>query len=124
MKSGRTLPFTIKEMLESQRMRIAVDNFKTSPTFMKALITELALEIFTVTKNTVIKKYNRNSSLCQRDMLPILREIDTDDLITFNIYFGLSPIEQQLYLAEKSNLSEHDRAELVEKLRKQMMEAS
>lgn len=124
MKSGRTLGFTVKEMLESQRMRIAVDNFQTSPTFMKALITELALEIFTVTKNTVIKKYNRNSSLCQRDMLPILREIDTDDLITFNIYFNLSPLEVQLYLAEKNGMSKEERTKLLEKLRKQMMEAS
>lgn len=124
MKKGRTLPFTINELLKSPRMKIAVGHFDNDPMFMKALLTELCLEVFNVTKNTVIKRYNTYSSLPQFEMLPLLREINPDDLITFNIYFSLSPLEVQLYLAEKNGIPKEERSKLLEKLRKQMMEAS
>lgn len=123
-KSKRTLAGTINELIDSPRMAIAVDNFSSDKMLMKALLTEMCLEVFNVSKNTVIKRYNTYSSLPQFEMLPLLREINPDDLITFNIYFNLSPLEVQLYLAEKNGMPKEERTKLLEKLRKQMMEAS
>lgn len=123
-KSKRTLAGTINELIDSPRMSIAVDNFSSDKMLMKALLTEMCLEVFSVSKNTVIKRYNTYSSLSQFELLPMLREINPDDLITFNIYFNLSPLEVQLYLAEKNGMPKEERTKLLEKLRKQMMEAT
>lgn len=125
MKSQRTLPFTIQELLNSVRMRIATETFEKDPMHMKALLTELCYEVFNVTKNTVIKKYNINSSLDQFELLPLLRETNVDDLITFNIYFGLTDLEAKLYQTDpKFQLSKEERLASLDKLKSRMMEAS
>jgi len=125
MKSGRTLPYTINQLLASPRMRIAAETFQTDPMFMKALLTELSLEVFTVTKSSILKRYNTHSDLAQYQLLPYLREINPDDLITFNIYFNLSPMEADLYASDpKFKLSPEERAKLFEKVKKHFMEST
>lgn len=125
MKKGRTLPFTINELLNSPRMKVAISNFNNDPMFLKALLTELCIEVFTVTKNTVIKRYNTYNSLAQFELLPLLREINPDDLMTFNIYFNMSELEAKLYSSDpKLQLTEEERSKLLSKLKKQLMESS
>ncbi len=124
MKSGRTLSYTINELMNSPRMRIAVDNFDNDKLFLKALLTELCMEVFNVTKYSVIKRYNTHSSLTQADMLPLLRSLNTDDLTTFNIYFNLSPMEMELYKADPLNKkTKEEKNELFQKVYKMFMES-
>lgn len=121
-KKNRTLALTIDELLDSVRFEIAVRNFKSDPMFMKAILIELGNEVFNVTKNTVIRKYNTFSGLDQFEMLPVLREVSPSDLTTFNIYFGLTPLEQKLYIADpKMTLDEDERKLLLDKLKQEFM---
>ena len=121
-KKNRTLGLTVDELLGSVRFEIAVRNFKSDPMFMKAILIELGNEVFNVTKNTVIRKYNTFSGLDQFEMLPVLREVRPSDLTTFNIYFGLNKLEQKLYMADpKMTLSEDERKLLLDKLKQEFM---
>lgn len=123
-KGKRGIAITVDDLMQSVRLKIAVDNFETDPMLLKAILTEFALELFNCTKNTVIKKYNMYNSLTQEQMLPLLRSISPDEVLNANIFWSLSPLEVQLYLAEKNGMPKEERTKLLEKLRKQMMEAS
>lgn len=121
-RKHRTLGFTVNELLESKRFRIAVDNFKNDSMFMRAILTELGLECLTVAKNRTIKTYNVNSSLSQFELAPLMRNLNVDDFDTFNLYFSLSDAEQALYTGDiKGNLSEDERKVLFEKVKAQFM---
>lgn len=121
-KSNRTLGYTINHCLESKRMEIAASNFKEDPMFMKALLTELSLEVFNVTRSFMVKRYNMHSTMDAFELAPLLRSTDVDDLNTFNIYFNLSPLEQKLYVADpKGKLTDEERSELLSKLKKEYM---
>lgn len=121
-RKGRNLNFTINEMLDSVRWRIAIQNFNQDRSFMEALLTEFGLECLTVAKNKVIKTYNMNSGLAQFEMAPLLRNIGVEEYDTFNIYFSLSEAEQALYLGDiKGTLTEEKRTELLDRVRKQFM---
>ena len=119
-RKGRTLGITVKELLDSKRFEIAISNFKDDPMFMKAILIELGGECINVARNTIIKNYNSYSSLCQFEMSPFLRSIDTFD--TFNIWWGLSPLEQKLYSVDPKNiLSIDERSKLLAKLKLEFM---
>lgn len=123
-KGKRGIAITVEDLMQSVRLKIAVGNFETDPILLKAILTEFALELFSCTKNTVIKRYNNFNSLTQESMLPLLRSIAPDEVINANMFWNLSPIEIQLYLAEKNGMSKEEQTTLLEKLRKQMMEAN
>lgn len=123
-KGKRGIAITVEDLMQSVRLKIAVDNFETDPMLLKAILTEFALELFNCTKNTVIKKYNMYNSLTQESMLPLLRSIAPDEVLNANMFWSLSPLEVQLYLAEKNGMPKEERTLLLEKLRKQMMEAT
>jgi len=119
-RKGRTLALTINELLESPRFRIAVDNFKEDPMFMRAILTELGMEAEKVAKSTIIKHYNTFSSLDQYEMLGMLRSVDKFE--TYNIWWSLNETEKQLYMADpKGQLTPEKRIELLDRLKKQFM---
>ena len=120
-RKNRTLAYTVQELLESTRLRIAIDNFKNDPTFLKAIFIELGAESERVAKYTVIKQYNMFSGgLRNYELLPLLRSIT--DFTSYNIFWNLSPTEQQLYLGDiKGNLTEEERTVLFEKVKNELM---
>lgn len=122
-KGKRGIAITVEDLMQSVRLKIAVQNFETDPMLLKAILTEFALELFSCTKNTVIKRYNTFSGLTQESMLPLLRSIAPDEVLNANVFWNLSPIEIQLYLAEKNGMPKEERTKLLEKLRVQFMES-
>lgn len=119
-RKNRTLAYTVQELLESPRLRIAIDNFKNDKSFLRAILIELGAESERVAKYTVIKQYNTFHGLNQFELLPMLREVS--DFTTYNIFWALSPTEQQLYLGDiKGNLTEEERTALFEKVKKELM---
>lgn len=122
IRKGRTLNLTVDELLTSKRLEIAINNFKHDPMFLKAILIELGLECLTVAKNTIIRHYSMYSSLDKYELAPYLRSVN--DFHTFNIHFGLSDIEKELYLGDiKGDLSEEKRKELFDKVKKKFMES-
>lgn len=119
-RKGRTAAFTIDEMLDSQRFRIAYNYFDVDKSFMRAMLIELLWECTNVVKSTVIKKYATHSSLDQFEMIPLLRSVSEFD--TYNIWWGMSELEKQLYVEDpKHKLNPEEREELLNKLKTKLM---
>lgn len=119
-RKNRTLSLTVKELLESKRFEIAVNNFKDDPMFMRAILIELGAEAERVAKYAIIKQYNLHSSLNQFEMLPLLRNFN--DFDSYSIWWSLSEAEKQLYMADpKGQLTPEKRSELLERVKKQFM---
>ena len=137
-KKGRDLALTIKELLESPRMKLAVAAFAKNKTMMKALLTELGMEAESVAKYAVIRAYAANKELTSREILAILRRVgvinsddrdpedvlkgmpkkDFNEMNTYNIYFGMSKEEAKLYLDEiNPTLSESDKNKLLDQVK-------
>jgi hypothetical protein len=122
-RKGRTASFTIEEMLDSVRWRIAVDYFHTDKSFMRAMLIELLWECTNVTKSTLIKRYAQHSSLSAFEMIPFLRA--TDEFDTYNLWFGLSEVERDLYLGDiKGTLSPEEREQLLTRVKEKFMQSS
>lgn len=121
-RKGRTAAYTIDQMMESVRWRIAVDYFDMDKSFMRAMLIELLWECTNVTKSTLIKRYAQHSSLSAFEMIPFLRA--TDEFDTYNLWYSLSEQERDLYLGDiKGTLSKEQKAELLEKVRVKFMES-
>ena len=119
-RKGRTLGLTVNQLLESKRFEIAINNFKDDPMFMRAILIELGAEAEKVAKYCIIKEYNNHSSLDQFEMLGLLRAYS--DFDRYGIWWSLSGIEQQLYMADpKALLTPEKRTELLDRVRKQFM---
>lgn len=114
-KKGRTLSFTVKELMESERLKLAIQFFDKDPLLMKAILTELALESLMVGKNTIIRRVNA-SSLDKFELIPWLRSLDLDEYNTFNIYWGLTDVERQLYLAKVNGATKEEMDAIVDKV--------
>lgn len=120
-KKGRTLGITVDDLLESPRFKLALENYESDPMFMKAILIELGMECLKVGKNTIIKAYATHSSFDQFEMKPFLSNIT--DFTSFNIWWKLSKLEQQFYIADpKHKLTKRERKVLFEKIRKEFME--
>ena len=113
-RKNRTLAFTVGELMESPRLKLAVELFDKDPLLMKAILTELALESLMVGKNTIIKKVNISEGMPKFALVPMLRSLDVDDFNTFNIYWGMSDIERKLYVAKVNGASKEELEKLVE----------
>lgn len=121
-RRGRTIQLTLNELFESPRFRIAVSLFPSDPSFMRAILTELYLDTVTVVKSKLIKTYNNYNGLDQYEMIPLLRSVN--DFDSFQSYWGLSPIEAQLYSTDpKFKLSDLERADLLAKLHEKFMQS-
>lgn len=131
-KGNRGIAVTIKELMESQRLRIAVQQFENDPLFLKAILTELALEIFSATKSSitkiVAKAYGkgwedkdgimRGVGLDAFELVPYLRSLDVDSVNNLNLFWGLSPQEIELYKADpKGKMTPEQRKELLERVK-------
>lgn len=139
-RSKRDLALTIRELMESKRLDIAIRNWENDPMLLKAILTELGLEVMRAVKDRIIrvvgKSYGkgwvdevtglvRGKGLQQYELLPVLRELDVDDFNNFNIYWGLSPLEAELYLADiKGNLTPEERKAVFEKVKARFIKES
>ena len=122
-KYGRTLMTTLNDLFESPRLKIAVSSFDFDPQLLKALFLETCLETQQVVKNKMIKEYSTHSAMSAFELIPYLRSIN--EFTKYNIYYSLSPLEQQLYLGTlDKNLTEEQRKELLEKIQKKFMQSN
>src|SRR5690606_13332691 len=130
-KKGRNIAVTVNELLESVRMRIAVDAFKLGDSsYLRAILTELCLEIFGATKAVITREVGkacasgwvspetgerRGQGLTQGDVVSYLRSLDVDILTNLNIWWSLSDAEKALYLGDiRSSFSPKKEKETVE----------
>lgn len=121
-RKGRTAQLTITELFASPRFQIALDLFPSDPQFMRAILTELVMETTMVVKSALIKRYSCASSMSAFELIPYLRA--TDDFSTYNLWWSMTPEEIQLFSADpKHKLSKEEKAELLEFIRKRMMES-
>lgn len=116
-RAGRDLALTINELMQSKRLEIAVEMFqKGEPLMLKAIFTELGLEAQNVSKYTIIKKVNNMYGMPMRDLKPYLSRFD--EFITYNLWWGMTPVEQQYYMAKIEGASEKELSDLLEKVKK------
>ena len=121
-RKGRTLAITVDELLDSPRLKIALERYPTDKSFLRALLIELGYFSQTATRFKLIKTYATHSSLNQADMIALLRSIT--DIDNYECYFGLSEIERRYYMENpKFKLSQQESDELFEKIRKKFMES-
>lgn len=137
-KKGRDLAYTINELMDSPRLKIAVASFKKDPMLLKAIFTELGMEAESVAKYSVIRCYQQNEHLDRSELLPLLRAVGTinsdsrneDDIMvgmpkkeinemnTYNIWWGIGKSEVKLYLANLNpDLSDEDRQALIDEVK-------
>lgn len=138
-KKGRDLAFTVNELMESPRLKIAVASFEKDPLLLKAIFTELGQEAETVAKYAVIRAYQLNTALTKPEIVQILKKVgtinsnsvteenplvglpkkDLNEMNTYNIWWGLSPQEVKLYLGNLNpKLSEEDRQKLLDDVKR------
>lgn len=116
-KQGRTLGNTVQDLLDSKRLELSIDLYKRgNRSALKAILIELGKECLTVAKNATVREAGRNWSLPYYHAKPVLQHFN--DFQTFNIFWGLSDPEVQLYLAQIKGESEEE----VEKLSKKVAE--
>lgn len=122
-RKDRNLQFTIDQLFDSVRFKLAVEFFDKDPMLLRALITEICLETMNVVRSTLVKTYNNHNSLTAQNMIPLLRSVN--EFNTYNIYFSLSPAELKLYAEDpKGLLSTEERYELLTKIHHQLMESN
>lgn len=122
-KKGRTLNTTVEDLMESPRLRIAIDNFDNDPMLLKAILIELGYEAQSVGKNTIIKHYATHSSMDAFEMTPYLRNVS--EFTTYNIWWKISKAEEAYYMAMVNNkgITKTERKKLFKKVHKELMEA-
>ncbi len=119
-RKHRSFQFTLDELFNSARWKIALSLIDEDPMFMRAILTELYLDTVTVVKSKLLKTYAVHSSLNQFEILPLLRSVN--DFTTFNTFFNLSAEEQALYMADpKHQMTKEQKAELLARVRKNLM---
>ena len=122
-RKGRTAMMTINDLFESPRLRIAVENFEHDKQLLKAIFVEIVAEATQVAKNRIISEYSKHSNFRAFEMIPLLRNVS--DFTKWNIHWGLSPEEVQLYLVDPTNkLPTSERLELQKKVRERFMGTS
>lgn len=123
IRKGRTAMMTINDLFESPRLKIAVENFDKDRQLLKAIFVEIVAEATQVAKNRIISEYSKHSKFHAFEMIPHLRSVT--DFTKWNIHWGLSPEEIQLYLIDpKFKLTKQERLELQDKVRKRFMGSS
>lgn len=139
LKKGRTLALTVRELLESPRMKIAVAKYASGDnSFMKAVLTELGMEAENVGKHSVIRAWKLNKHLNDSELYPILKRVgtinaddrdrvddvsympkkDTNEMNTYNIWWNLTKAEVAYWLAEELNpqITEEEKAALLDEV--------
>lgn len=119
-RRGRTLSLTVKELMESQRLKLAVELYDKDPLLLKAIFTELALGSLSVGRNTIIKRVSMNDGLPKYHLIPLLRSIDLDEFNTFDLFWGLSEQEQKLYIAKANGASKEELEKMVDGVNKRL----
>lgn len=138
-KRGRDLAFTVNELMESPRLKLAVASFEKDPLLLKALFTELGQEAESVAKYAVIRAYQLNTALTKPEIVQILKKVgtincnsiseedplsglpkkDINEMNTYNIWWGLSLQEAKMYLGNLDpKLSEEDRQKLLDDVKR------
>ena len=116
-RAGRDLAFTINELMGSKRLEIAVEMFQRGePLMLKAIFTELGLEAESVAKYSIIKKVNNMYGMPMRDLKPYLSRYN--DFHTYNLWWNMTPVEQEYYLAKINGTTDEELVKLLEKVKK------
>lgn len=117
-RRGRNLALTVEELIASKRLKIAIDLFDVDPMLMRAILIELGMEAQSVAKYKIISEVMNHNGLDRYELKPLLSSIT--DFNKYNIWWGLSPIEQRYYMLNpKSELHKKEREELFKKLKDQ-----
>jgi hypothetical protein len=135
-KKGRGLGITVNELLDSVRLRLAVDAYNAGDkSFLKAILTELGLEVFLATKSSLTKVVGKitgpgwvnpttgermGAGLNQGESVAYLRSLQIDDILNnMNVWWGLSPVEVELYRGDiKGTLPPEKKKELLDRVKK------
>lgn len=116
-RSGRDLAFTISELMDSKRLEIAVEMFQRGePLMLKAIFTELGIEAQNVAKYSIIKKVNNMYGMPMRDLKPYLSRFN--EFNTYNLWWSMTPVEQEYYLAKINGSTDEELDKLLEKVKK------
>lgn len=135
IKKGRTIAITVDELLDSIRLKLAVEAFnRGDKSFLKPLLIELCLEIFLATKSTLTKRVGKaagpgwispttgesiGKGLTAGELTSYLRSLTPDVLNNLNIHWGLSAVERELYSKDpKGQLGEQERKELFDRVKR------
>jgi len=119
-RKGRTLAFTVDELLESPRLDIALKMFDYDRSMLRAILIELGLECLNVAKYATTKRAIKYHSLNAFELKPLLLELNPDDFNTFSIFWGLSKQEQKYYMALIEGKPYEEIVELRDKALKKM----
>lgn len=121
VNKGRTLATTVDNLLESPRLKFAIEFFSDDPARLRAILIELANESARVQKQTCVSAYSRSFGLDAVQMKAYLKNQSIGS--TFNIYWGLSEAEKMLYAIDpKSEKLKHERLILLDQIHKELME--
>lgn len=117
-KKGRTLAITVADLLESPRLKIAVDNFNEDPNLLRAIFIELGMESQNVAKNAIIRESMKHIGLDKGELKPVL--YDFNNFCTYNIWWNMTPIEVEYYSKNpKGLLPKEEAKELFRKIKLQ-----
>lgn len=111
---------TINELIDSPRFKIANEVFPKDSSLMKAMLVELVHETMNVVKSTLVKIINTRQGLDKFEIVPLLRGVMPDEYRTFNIYWGMSDVEQKLYLAKVNGATPEELQELTLKVKSKL----
>lgn len=98
MKKGRTLAITVKDLLESKRLEVAVHLFKEDPSLLGAILIELGMESQNVAKYSIIREAMRHNGLDRFELRPMLSRFN--DFCTYNIYWGMDEVTKGYYIKD------------------------
>ena len=135
VKKGRTLAITVDEMLDSVRLKIAIDAYNLGDkSFLRAMLIEMGLETFLATRSAITKRVGKAAGpgwispitglpiakgLTAGELTAYLRSLDVDILNNLNVHWGLTEAEKALYMADpKMQLSDEERSNLLERVKR------
>ena len=117
-RKNRTLATTVDDLMSSQRLKIAIHLYEKDPNFLRSIFIELGMESQQVAKYKVITEAMKHHSLGKYNLRPYLSLIN--DYNKYNIYWGMSPIEQKYYMLDpKCSADVEEKERLLSKVKKQ-----
>lgn len=135
IKKGRTIAITVDELLDSIRLKLAVEAFNRGDrSFLKPLLIELCLEIFLATRSVLTKRVGKaagpgwispttgetiGKGLTAGELTSYIRSLDVGVLDNLNVHWNLTDAEKELYSKDpKGLLSDKEREELFDRVKR------
>lgn len=135
VKKGRTVAITVDELLDSVRMKIAIDAFNRGDrSFLRPLLIELCLSVFECTRSAITRRVGKaagpgwispltgepiGKGLTAGELTSYIRSLDIDIVQGMQAHWSLSEAEKALYMADpKMQLSDEERSNLLERVKR------